>query len=75
MQQFRTDQSGYWTVTAWGIVQNFRYYGVEARHAGKSPMEVAGVDLEGLPWLQFLLIKVARLYWLKDPLVNSVAQT
>lgn len=75
MQQFRTEQSGYWTVTAWGIVQNFRRYGAQARQPGRSPVELAGVDLQGLPWLQFILIKVAQLHWLKDPLLRSVAQS
>jgi hypothetical protein len=64
MQQFRTEESGYWTLTAWAIVQNFRYYGAEAHHQGRSPVEVAGVELEGLPWLQFILIKIAQLHWL-----------
>jgi hypothetical protein len=70
MQQFRTEVSGYWTLTAWGIVQDFRPYGAEARHSGRSPVEVAGVDLQGLPWLQFILIKIARLHWLIDPVAT-----
>jgi hypothetical protein len=74
MQQFRTDESGKATLNAWGLVHDFRRYGPGARRAGKSPVELAGVDLEGLPWLQFILIKLSKVQWLK-PQILQAAQT
>ena len=74
MQQFRTDESGKATLNAWGIVYDFRRFGSDAKREGKSPVELAGVDLKGLPWFQFLMIKLSKVYWLK-PAFNPVPQS
>jgi len=66
LQQFRTDEGGKATLSAWGIVHNFRRFGPGARRAGYSPVELAGVDLNGLPWLQFVLIRLSKVQWLCD---------
>jgi hypothetical protein len=65
MQQFRTEESGLATLSAWGLVYNFRRFGPGSKRAGHSPVELAGLDLEGLPWLQFILIKWSKLQVLK----------
>ena len=65
MQKFRTAESGRATLNAWGIVHDFRQFGPDARREGLSPMELAGVELNGLPWLQFVLIKLSKSLWLK----------
>lgn len=66
MQQFRTDESGKATLNAWGLVYDFRRFGNEARREGKSPVELAGVELNGLPWLQFILIQLSKVRWLES---------
>jgi hypothetical protein len=66
MEQFRTDESGKATLTAWGMVYDFRRFGADAKREGKSPAELAGVKMEGLPWLQFVMLKLSKLHWLKD---------
>lgn len=65
MQQFRTDESGKATLNAWGLVYNFRCFGNEAKRAGKCPVELAGIELKGIPWLQFVLIQLSKVRWLK----------
>ena len=65
MQQFRTDESGKATLNAWGIVYDFRQFGTDAKRSGKSPAELAGVDLGGLPWFQFILLQMSKKRWLK----------
>ena len=60
MQQFRSHQTASYTLNAWGIVQDFRPYGRQAKSAGLSAAEIAGVDRAGLPWLQFIMLKIAR---------------
>ena len=49
MQKFRTDESGRVTLNTWGIVHDFRRFGPDARQEGLSPVELAEVDLKGLP--------------------------
>ena len=66
MQQFRTGVSGKATLNAWGIVYNFRHFGKDAKRQGQSPAELAGVELEGLPWFQFILIQLSKVRWLKS---------
>ena len=66
MQQFRTDKSGKATLNAWAIVYNFRRFGIGAKRFGQSPVELAGIDLQGLPWLQFILIHLSKVRWLKS---------
>ncbi len=65
MQQFRTDEAGKATLKAWAIVHNFRRFGPGAKRAGKSPAELAGVELGELPWFQFVLIQLSKVRWLK----------
>jgi hypothetical protein len=65
-QQFRTERSGRATLTAWAIVYNFRRFGIGANRLGQAPAELAGVELHGLPWFQFILIQLAKLRWLKS---------
>ncbi len=65
MQQFRTDESGRATLTAWSIVHNFRRFGKGARRVGKSPAELAGVVLGEQPWFQYVLIQLSKVQWLK----------
>lgn len=74
MQQFRTDQSGRATLNAWAIVHDFRRFGVDARREGLSPAELAGAELDGRPWLQFVMIKLSKVQWLK-PLSLMFTQT
>ncbi|MBU0490469.1 MAG: hypothetical protein KKB13_01345, partial [Chloroflexi bacterium] len=42
------------SLTVWAVVRNFVPYLPGAQHAGQSPAELAGVDRQGLPWLQYL---------------------
>ncbi len=65
MQKFRTDESGKATLNAWGIVHDFRRFGPDARREGFSPVELAGLELNGLPWLQFVMINLSKCRWLK----------
>jgi hypothetical protein len=66
MQQFRTNESGRATLNAWGIVYDFRRYGHAAKRADQSPAELAGAKLEGIPWLQYILIQLSKVRWLKS---------
>lgn len=52
MQTFRETSSADKTVRAFGIVRNFWQYMPGARRAGQSPVEIAGADLQGIPWLE-----------------------
>lgn len=65
MQQFRSYESGRATLNGWGLVYDFRRFGSDARRADKSPAELAGVELGDLPWLQFILIQLSKVRWLK----------
>jgi len=37
---------------AWGIARNFWRFMKGAKRAGKSPVEIDGLDLSGHPWLE-----------------------
>lgn len=52
MQTFRKSSSADKTVRAFGIVRNFWQYMPGAKRAGESPVEIAGADLQGIPWLE-----------------------
>lgn len=67
MQQFRTEESGRASLNAWGIVHDFRRFGADARREGLSPVELAGLELNELPWLQFVMINLSKSQWLKLP--------
>jgi hypothetical protein len=47
------------SLTVWALVRNFIPYLPGAQYAGQSPAELAGVDLEGLPWLQYINLKLS----------------
>lgn len=48
------------SLTVWALVRNFIPYLPGAKYAGQSPAELAGVDLEGLPWLQYVNLKLSE---------------
>jgi hypothetical protein len=48
------------SLTVWALVRNFVPYLPGAQYAGQSPAELAGVDLEGLPWLQYINLKLSE---------------
>lgn len=64
-KQFRTDESGWATLTAWSIVHNLGRSGEGARRVGKSPAELARVALGEQPWFQYVLIQLSRVQRLK----------
>jgi hypothetical protein len=41
-------------------------YSLRRLRLGQSPAVLAGVDLHGLPWFQFILIQLAKARWLKS---------
>lgn len=48
------------SLTVWALVRDFVPYLPGAKYAGQSPAELAGVDLEGLPWLQYINLKLSE---------------
>jgi hypothetical protein len=48
------------SLTVWALVRNFVPYLPGARHAGLCPAQLAGVDLQGLPWLQYVNLKLSE---------------
>jgi hypothetical protein len=48
------------SLAVWALVRNFIPYLPGAQYAGQSPAELAGVDLEGLPWLQYINLKLSE---------------
>lgn len=48
------------SLTVWALVRNFIPYLPGAQYAGQSPAELADVDLEGLPWLQYVNLKLSE---------------
>ena len=48
------------SLTTWALVRNFVPYLPGAKYAGQSPAELAGVDLQGLPWLQYVNLKLSE---------------
>lgn len=48
------------SLTVWALVRNFVPYLPGAKYTGQSPAELAGVDLEGLPWLQYINLKLSE---------------
>jgi hypothetical protein len=48
------------SLTVWALVRNFVPYLPGAQHAGQSPAQLAGVDLQGLPWLQYINLKLSE---------------
>jgi hypothetical protein len=54
MQTFHSHDSGLATVNAWAITRNCWRFLKGAKRAGLSPLELAGADFLGIPWLQLV---------------------
>lgn len=54
MQTFRGDKSGLATVNTWAITRNCWRFLKGAIRAGLSPLELAGADFMGIPWMQLV---------------------
>lgn len=54
MQTFHSQKSGLATVNAWAITRNCWRFLKGAKRTGLSPLELAGADFLGIPWLQLV---------------------
>ena len=45
------------SLTVWALVHDSVPYLPGAQYAGQSPAQLAGVDLQGLPWLQYVNLR------------------
>lgn len=54
MQTFRNSESADKTVQSFAIVRNFWRYMPGAKRENLSPVEIAGANLHGIPWLEFV---------------------
>jgi hypothetical protein len=54
MQTLHSSQSGLATVNAWAITRNCWRFLKGAKRAGLSPLELAGADFSGIPWMQLV---------------------
>ena len=54
MQTFHSTKSGLATINAWAITRNCWRFLKGAKRAGLSPLELAGADFLGIPWLQLV---------------------
>lgn len=52
MGTFREETAAYHTVNAWALTRNCWRFMKGAKREGCSPIELAGADLQGVPWLQ-----------------------
>jgi len=48
------------SLTVWALVRDFFPYLPGAKYAGQSPAQLAGIDLQGLPWLQYVNLKLSE---------------
>jgi len=48
------------SLTVWALVRDFAPYLPGTKFAGQCPAELAGADLEGLPWLQYINLKLSE---------------
>ncbi len=48
------------SLVVWALVRDFVPYLPGAKYAGRSPAQLAGVDLQGLPWLQYVNLKLSE---------------
>ena len=48
------------SLTVWALVRNFVPYLPGAKYEGQSPAQLAGVDLAGVPWLQYVNLKLSE---------------
>jgi len=54
MQTFHSSTSGLATMNAWAITRNCWRFLKGAKRAGLSPLELAGADFLGIPWMQLV---------------------
>jgi hypothetical protein len=54
MQTFHSSKSGLATMNAWAITRNCWRFLKGAKRAGLSPLELAGADFLGIPWMQLV---------------------
>jgi len=54
MQTFHSSKSGLATMNAWAITRNCWRFLKGAKRAGLSPLELAGADFLGIPWVQLV---------------------
>ena len=54
MQTFHSQQSALATINAWAITRNCWRFLKGAKRAGLSPLELAGANFLGIPWLQLV---------------------
>jgi hypothetical protein len=54
MQTLHSPESGLATVNAWAITRNCWRFLQGAKRAGLSPLELAGADFLGIPWMQLV---------------------
>ncbi len=59
MQTFHSQESGSATVNAWAITRNCWRFLKGAKRAGLAPLELAGADFLGIPWLQLVNLLLA----------------
>jgi len=69
MQTLHTAQSGLATVNAWAITRNCWRFLKGALRAGLSPLELAGADFLGIPWMQ--LVNLVLCAWPSLPFAAS----
>jgi hypothetical protein len=72
MQTFHTKSSGLATVNAWAITRNCWRFLKGAKRAGLSPLELAGADFLGIPWLQ--LVNLLLSSWASFPFSAQALQ-
>ena len=56
MQTLHGPKSGLATVNAWAITRNCWRFLKGAKRAGLSPLELAGADFLGIPWMQLVIL-------------------
>lgn len=54
MQTFHNPESGLATMNAWAVTRNCWRFLKGAKRAGLSPLELAGADFLGIPWMQLV---------------------
>ena len=72
MQTLHTQPNGLATVNAWAITRNCWRFLKGAKRAGLSPLELAGADFLGIPWLQ--LVNLLLSTWASLPFSAQALQ-
>jgi Domain of unknown function (DUF6431) len=72
MQTFHSAGSGLATLNAWAITRNCWRFLRGAKRAGKAPIELAGADLRGIPWMQIVNLVLA--VWPMFPLAAALLE-